>query len=82
MKSADETSAVLDHFIDGCDFVAGDQFTMGDIPIGGAIYRWYKMDSERPDRPNILKWYERLCEWSRARAPIRLNRIGALACLF
>jgi len=62
VKSAGEISGVLDHFLEGRDFVAGDQFTMGDIPIGGVIYRWYAMDIERPDRPNIRKWYDRLCE--------------------
>jgi glutathione S-transferase len=35
---------------------------MGDIPIGGVIYRWYAMDIDRPDRPNIRKWYDRLSE--------------------
>ena len=62
VKSAGEISSVLDHFLDGRKFVAGDQFTMGDIPIGGVIYRWYAMDIERPDRPNIRKWYDRLTE--------------------
>ncbi len=62
VKSAGEISAVLDHFLDGRDFVAGNDFTMGDIPIGGVIYRWYAMDIDRPDRPNIRKWYDRLSE--------------------
>ena len=62
VKSAGEISAVLEHFLDGREFVAGDSFTMGDIPIGGVIYRWYAMDIDRPDRPNIRKWYDRLTE--------------------
>lgn len=62
VKGAAETSAVLEQYLEGRDFVAGDTLTMGDIPIGQAIYRWYAMDIERPDRPNIRAWYERLTE--------------------
>jgi glutathione S-transferase len=62
VKAAGEASAVLDAALAGRRFVAGDEFTMGDIPIGGVIYRWYAMDIARPDRPNIRAWYERLTE--------------------
>ena len=62
IKLAGKISAVLDHFLEGRDFVAGDAFTMGDIPIGCVIYRWYEMDIARPDRPNLRKWYDRLVE--------------------
>lgn len=62
VKLAGEITTVLDHFLEGRDFVAGEQFTMGDIPIGGVIYRWYAMDIARPERPNLRKWFERLSE--------------------
>jgi len=62
IKSAGEISAVLDAALADRPFVAGDAFTMGDIPIGGVIYRWYAMDIARPERPHIQAWYERLQE--------------------
>jgi len=53
---------VLDAALADRPFVAGDSLTMGDIPIGGVIYRWYALDIDRPERPNIRAWYERLQE--------------------
>ena len=29
------------------------QFTMGDIPVGFVAYRWYTLDIERIDLPNV-----------------------------
>ncbi|HCP01311.1 MAG TPA: glutathione S-transferase, partial [Rhodospirillaceae bacterium] len=57
---AGEISAVLDAALVDRSFVAGDDFTMGDIPIGGVIYRWYEMEIARPERPHLRAWYERL----------------------
>ena len=62
IADAGEISAVLDAALADRDFVAGDAFTMGDIPIGGVIYRWYEMNIARPERPNLRSWYERLQE--------------------
>ena len=62
IKASGEISAVLDAVLANRPFVAGDQFTMGDIPIGGVIYRWYEMDIARPERPHLRAWYERLQE--------------------
>ncbi|MBE88269.1 MAG: glutathione S-transferase [Rhodospirillaceae bacterium] len=41
-------------------FVAGDCFTMGDIPLGCAVYRYREMVPERPKMPYLDTWYERL----------------------
>lgn len=62
IEAAGEISAVLDAALADRAFVAGDTFTMGDIPIGGVIYRWYEMDIARPERPHLRAWYERLQE--------------------
>lgn len=62
IRASGEISAVLDAVLANRPFVAGDQFTMGDIPIGGVIYRWYEMDIARPERPHLRAWYERLQE--------------------
>ena len=35
---------------------------MGDIPIGFVLYRWYMLDIERVERPNVSAYYERLTE--------------------
>ena len=43
-------------------FLAGSHFSLADIPAGTALYRWFEMelDVERP--PNVMSWYQRLCE--------------------
>jgi len=50
----------LDAHLDGRDFVAGDTLSMGDIPIGCAMWRWWNLDLEKPDLPNLYAWHERL----------------------
>ena len=41
-------------------YLAGDDFTVADIPLGINVYRWYLLDVERPAAPHIAAWYERL----------------------
>jgi|APSaa5957512535_1039671.scaffolds.fasta_scaffold116544_2 glutathione S-transferase len=43
-------------------FLAGDDFTIGDIPLGIAAYRWFVMDMEREDYPNLKRWYDLLTQ--------------------
>ncbi|HTT49740.1 MAG TPA: glutathione S-transferase family protein [Pseudolabrys sp.] len=38
-------------------FIAGDAFSMGDIPMGIRIYRFRQLVPERPPLPNIERWY-------------------------
>ncbi|WP_353475886.1 glutathione S-transferase family protein (plasmid) [Salipiger sp. H15] len=44
------------------DFLAGDRLTMGDIPAGSALFRYYTMEIERPELPALAEYYARLCE--------------------
>jgi glutathione S-transferase len=41
-------------------YLAGDTFTIGDIPVGINAYRWFLLDVERPKSPAIEAWVERL----------------------
>ncbi len=43
-------------------FLAGEDFTIGDIPLGVWSYRWFKLPVERPKLDRLSAWYERLCE--------------------
>ncbi|HJO68325.1 MAG TPA: glutathione S-transferase C-terminal domain-containing protein, partial [Rhodospirillales bacterium] len=54
--------AMLDAHLADRAFVAGDAFSIGDIPLGASAYRWFPMDIERPDHANVHAWYERLAE--------------------
>ena len=57
-----EVWGMLDRHLEGCAFVAGDDLTMGDIPIGPQAHRWFNLVDERPSMPNLEAWYERLTE--------------------
>ncbi|HYA29267.1 MAG TPA: glutathione S-transferase [Acidobacteriota bacterium] len=41
-------------------YVAGDNFSLGDIPLGVWAYRWFNLPIERPKQPNLENWYARL----------------------
>ena len=41
-------------------FLAGEHFTLADIPAGANLYRYYELDIERPSAPNVEAWYGRL----------------------
>jgi glutathione S-transferase len=38
-------------------FMAGDEFSYGDIPVGIMIYRYMQLIPERPATPNLDRWY-------------------------
>jgi glutathione S-transferase len=41
-------------------YLAGSAFTMGDIPMGVALHRWFLLPIERPAYPKLAAYYERL----------------------
>ena len=41
-------------------YMAGTAFTMGDIPMGVALHRWFELPIERPDYPRLAAYYQRL----------------------
>jgi len=46
-------------------YIAGETFTLCDIPWGVHAHRWFGMDYlglERPEFPAVRAWYGRLCE--------------------
>ena len=43
-------------------YLAGNQFTMGDIPLGCHVQLWMRLPIERPDTPGLRAWFERLSE--------------------
>jgi glutathione S-transferase len=43
-------------------FLAGDLFSMGDIPAAATVHRWYALDLEHPELPNLQRWYYRMTQ--------------------
>ena len=54
--------AIIDEQLGRTEYMAGDQFTMGDIPVGMRVHRWFLFDLESPPMPNLDRWYKRLQE--------------------
>jgi len=42
------------------DFLAGPHLTIGDIAVGAQLYRYFELEIDRPELPNVEAWYARL----------------------
>lgn len=62
LKTTRKTLTDLDRHLQNNRFVAGEQFTMGDIPLGPAIYRYMNLDIDRPKLDALDRWYQQVCE--------------------
>jgi glutathione S-transferase len=59
--AADKWKMVDDTLKEG-PYLAGDNFSMGDIPLGVWAHRWFNLSIHRPQLPRVEQWYKRLCE--------------------
>jgi glutathione S-transferase len=46
----------------GWSWVAGNELSIGDIPIGTQLHRYFDRDNERPAMPRVEAYYARMCE--------------------
>lgn len=53
---------ILDAHLAGNAHVAGDRFSMGDIPAGAAAHRWRVFAQVGPATPHVDAWLVRLAE--------------------
>ncbi len=60
-------SAILDDVLGRQEWLSGDGFGIGDIPVAAYANTWFQLPVERPSRPNMERWYAAL----RERAPFR-----------
>ena len=62
-RSLDRCAAhfrLLDGILADRPFLMGDRMSLADIPIGTSLYRYFELDLDRPDLPNVAAWYQRL----------------------
>lgn len=55
----------------GTPFLAGDSFTIADIPTGIVVNRWYHVDFAKPGLPAVERYYDRLAERPAYRKHVR-----------
>jgi len=60
-QSTGKLLEIVENNLDGKKYLTGDQLTMGDIPLGSMMFKYYQLDIKRPPLPNIEAWYARLC---------------------
>ena len=61
LAKSSEILGFLDAHLRHRAFIAGDAPSMGDIPMGCAIWRWMSIAIERPPLPELQRWFESLC---------------------
>ena len=71
----DAALSILEAHMAGREYVIGAAFSMADLPLGAAAYRYFNMPLERPSWPNIEAWYRRLQTRDAYRTHI-MNRFG------
>lgn len=59
-QASERLLALLDAHLSTRSYVTGTSFTMGDIPLGLQVHRWFGLPLERRPHANLSAWYERL----------------------
>ncbi|HUJ03739.1 MAG TPA: glutathione S-transferase family protein [Rhizomicrobium sp.] len=63
----------LDKHLEDKPYIAGEKFSMGDIPCGAMLYRYFELDIERPNLAHVSAWYSRLQERSAFRNAVMIS---------
>jgi glutathione S-transferase len=72
-REANSAMALLDAHLRSRPYVAGDVFTMGDIPVGATAHRWLEIPGiERPPLEAVRAWRARLAARAGFRAHVQL----------
>jgi len=64
--------AKLDRLLEGRPFLLGDVLTLADITAGTSLYRYFELEIERPDLPQVERWYRTLQQRPAYRAHVMI----------
>ena len=59
---AQQMQILEDHLAAKGPYVMGESFTIGDIPVGLAVNRWFSIDFRKPALKVVSAYYDRLSE--------------------
>jgi glutathione S-transferase len=62
IERCDRCYRLLDRNLSDQPYIAGERFTMGDIPAGTTLFRYRSLNVKRPLLRNVEAWYRRLAE--------------------
>ena len=72
-QRAERNLRILDAVLARRAYVAGDKFTLADIPSGVHLYRYFTMGTAVPELANVEAWYRRLSERSAYREHVMIS---------
>jgi glutathione S-transferase len=55
-----EHFGLVDRMLQSRRFLLGDRLSLADIPIATSLYRYFELEIDRPELPNLRAWYGRL----------------------
>jgi glutathione S-transferase len=58
--ATEELMAMLDAHLSRQPYLAGERFSMADIPVACELHRWQALPQPRPERPSLQRWYDGL----------------------
>jgi len=50
----------LERLLEGRTFLLGEALTLADITAGTSLYRYFELEIERPQLPQVERWYRTL----------------------
>jgi glutathione S-transferase len=62
IERCDRCYRLLDSNLSDQPYLAGERFTMGDVPAGTTLFRYRSLNIKRPLLRNVEAWYRRLAE--------------------
>ena len=66
-----EVGQLNEHLKQTGPYVTGETFTVGDIPVGLVVNRWFSLNFERPRYASVEAYYETLSQRPAYRAHVR-----------
>lgn len=72
-ESSETKARILNAHLATRAYMTGDDFTIADIAIACHVHRWYALPIERPDLPNLARYYERVSARPGARTVVALT---------
>jgi len=56
-RKTSQVLGIFDSALARQPYAAGPNFSMGDVPLGVMVYRFYHLVPEPPKFPNLARWY-------------------------
>lgn len=54
--------SILDEHLSNSEYLIGNSLSMADIPFGALAFRYFELEINHPDFPNIRSWFKQLTQ--------------------